>query len=191
MHTRHLSRSLAAALLIGGLATGGAALAADTSSGQRTTTQPRTAEAETPTSTTQEQGLVIEAAGSAHGVDVQVYLYENQRYGNSLQVVLDPEADLIGWTEQAEPFVADGQVDVAVEIDGLPARLTGTVAGTDVTTKVVEPGQDGGEQRVVRGTHTQLDADLSLAYDGVTVPLEEAPAFAFDLEVRSTTLYGR
>jgi hypothetical protein len=187
MHTKHLARTVAAALLIGGLATGGAALAhADTAAPAERGTAGQSA----PTSTQQQTGIVIEASGTHDGHDVLVFLYENAQYGNSLQVVLDPENDVIGWTEQAAPFVVDGQVDVTVTVDGQPARLTGTVAETG-TTRVVEPHQDGGEQIVTRGEHTQLDADLVLEYAGSAIDLDAAPAFAFDLDVRSTTLYGR
>ena len=57
--------------------------------------------------------------------------------------------------------------------------------------KIVEPVQDGGEQIVTRGTHTQLVGDLTLTYDGVTVPLQLDTAFGYDLEVRKVALYGR
>lgn len=188
MHTKHLARTVAAALLIGGLATGGSALAHDDSTAAEK--QERTSRS-APTSTEQQSGIVIEASGAYDGHDVLVFLYENDRYGNSLQVVLDPENDMIGSTERAEPFVVDGQVDVTVTIDGKPARLTGTVARTGTPAKVVEPQQDGGEQIVTRGEHTQLDADLVLEYAGSTIDLHAAPAFAFDLDVRSTSLHGR
>jgi len=188
MHTKHLARTVAAALLIGGLATGGAALAHDDSPAP--TERDRTSQA-TPTSTQVETGIVVEATGSYAGHDVLVLLYENERYGNSLQVVLDPENDVIGWTEQEAPFVVDGRVDTDVTVDGRTARLTGTVVRTGETSKVVDPVQDGGEQIVTRGKHTQLDADLVLEFAGSSIPLEAAPAFAFDLDVRRTTLYGR
>lgn len=187
MRTQHLARTVAAALLIGGLATGGAALAHDGGS----PAEPAPSSPAAPTSTQQEKGMVIEAAGSHDGHDVQVFLYENARYGNSLQVVLDPEQDLIGWTEQTTPFVVDGQVDVTVSVDGQPARLTGTVTESGTATKVLDPRQDGGEQIVTRGTHTQLVTDLVLTWAGSEIDLAAAPAFAFDLDVRSTTLYGR
>lgn len=188
MHAKHLARTVAAALLIGGLATGGAALAHDDTPApekRERTSQP------TPTSTQQQTGIVVEASGAYEGHDALVLLYENDRYGNSLQVVLDPENDVLGWTEQAAPFVVDGRVDVTVMIDGRPARLTGTVVETGRPSRVVEPQQDGGEQIVTRGEQTQLDADLVLEYAGATIDLDAAPAFAFDLDVRSTTLYGR
>lgn len=144
-----------------------------------------------PTSTQQEHGIVMEGTGAADGLEVMATLYENSRYGSSLQVVIgDPELDRIGFIEQAEAFVVDGRLDAEVVVDGKVASVTGTVERSGRPTKVVEPLQDAGEQIVVRGTHTQLAADVTLSYDGIDVPLEFAPAFAFDLETRSTSLYG-
>lgn len=145
----------------------------------------------TPTSVVHESGIVIEAHGEYAGTPVAVYLYENRTYGNSLQVVLDPERDLIGFVEQQAPFVVDGAVDVAVDVQGRSVVLTGTVADSGEAAKDVDPRQDGGEQIITRGTQTRLLADLSLTVDGVDVPLEAAPAFAYDLEVRKVSLYGK
>lgn len=185
MNSKLTLRTLAAGLVIAGLGISGTALA--DSGAERGTDAKSTS---TPVTVENQVGTVIEATGSAAGVDVWLSLYENQLHGNSLQVILgDPELDLIGATEQTAPFVVDGAVDVTVEIDGRPARLTGTV--TEIgTSKMVEPVQDNGEQLVTRSRQTQLGAALTLTYDGVAVPLEAAPAFSYDNEVRRVDLYG-
>lgn len=139
-----------------------------------------------------QQGLVLEGAGVAGGLAAMVTVYENSLHGNSVQVVLgDPEDDRIGFTEGTEPFVVAGVLSVTVQIDGRPAVLSGTVQEVGKPEKVVEPQQDGGEQIVTRGTHTQLLVDGTLTYDGTSVPLEFAPAFAYELEVLKVSLYGR
>lgn len=186
MNSKLTLRTLAAGLVIAGLGVSGTALANDD------TGRPAPAgnTHSTPVTVENQVGKVIEATGSADGLDVSLSLYENQKYGNSLQVVLgDPELDKIGTAEQTEPFVVDGQVDVTVQIDGRPARLTGSVAEIG-TSKLVEPIQDAGEQLVTKSRQTQLSAVLTVTYDGVTVPLEAAPAFAYYNEVRRVALYG-
>lgn len=180
-----------------GLATAGvaAALAATLSGAGISTaaaepTSYSSENAATPTRVETQRGLVLEGTGSVDGLAVTVYVYENSTYGNSLQVVLgDPEEDRIGFLEQAAPFVVDGALDVVVDVAGTPVRLTGTVTPTDQT-KVVEPIQDGGEQLVTRGTHTQLATAIVATIGEASGDLAFAPAFAFDLEVRRVALYG-
>jgi hypothetical protein len=135
----------------------------------------------------QQTGTVVEASGSARGITASVTLYENSAHGNSVQVVLGE--DRIGYAEPAD-LVVDGAVDATVEIDGKPATVTGTLSPSGRPEKLVEPTQDAGEQVVTRGTHTPLVGDLTLTYDGVSVPLHLDTAFAYDLEVRRVALYG-
>lgn len=186
MNSKLTLRTFAAGLVIAGLGVSGTALANDDGGARPAAGNTHS----TPVTVENQVGRVIEATGSADGLDVWLSLYENQKYGNSLQVVLgDPELDLIGAAEQTEAFVVDGQVDVTVTIDGKPGRLTGSV--TEIgTSKMVEPIQDAGEQLVTKSRQTQLAAVLTLTYDGVRVPLEAAPAFAYDNEVRRVALYG-
>ncbi len=192
-----LSGALLAGAAIVGFAGGSGAAALDgavPAAGQDTSLPEvrTTAIAVPPTSTEQQQGIVMEGTGAADGLEVMVTLYENSRYGNSLQVVIgDPELGRIGYVEQSDAFVVDGTLDAEVMVDGKVASLTGTVERTGQPTRTVEPMQDAGEQIVTRGTHTQLATDVALRYDGTDVPVDFAPAFAFDLQTRSTTLYGR
>lgn len=195
MKTITIMRTLAvAAVLTAGIGT----TAAATANEDPATTAPAvvapkadTAAAERPTSVERQTGLLVEAYGEHDGAPVAVYLYENTQYGNSLQVVLDPEQDLIGSIDQKAPFVVDGTVDVTVDVQGRDVVLHGTVADSGESAKEVDPRQDGGEQIITKGTHTALLADLALTIDGVDVALEAAPAFRYDLEVRKVTLYGR
>ena len=180
MRTRFLPRIIVtAALLFGGAAGTGMAVAHS----------PEEQSAATSRTTSERQhGLVLE--GSAPGV--MVFVYENSLHGNSVQVVLgDPDDDRIGYAEQAEPFVVEGVLSATVEIDGQPVTIDGTVSPGGRPTRIVEPMQDGGEQIVTRGTNTPLAVDASLTTAGSSVPLEFAPAFAYDLSVRRVTLYGR
>ena len=134
---------------------------------------------------------MLEGSGEAGGLAVSATVYENDRYGNSVQVVLgNPDDDRIGYAEQEQAFLVDGHLTATVEIEGRAAVLSGTVVPSGRPERLVDPGQDAGEQRVVRGTHTALVTDVVLTYDGITVPLQFSPAFAYDLEVRSVDLYG-
>jgi hypothetical protein len=199
MHTNTTRLVLVATTLVAGLGIAGAAVAQGGENPAQSTTVAdparQTVPAQPPTQNTptveQERGIVLEGSGEADGLAASTTVYENDRYGNSVQVVLgDPDDDRIGYAEQAQPFVVDGHLTATVEIDGRPAVLSGTVVASGRPERLVDPGQDAGEQRVVRGTHTALVTDVTLSYDGTTVPLQFAPAFAYDLEVRTVDLYG-
>lgn len=189
-----LSALALAAVLAGGIGSASGAFAQDgpTTTGSTVAAGPTGAtQAPTRTSVERQNGVVIEAFGEHAGTPVAVYLYENSTYGSSVQVVLDAEQDLIGSLEQPQPFIVGGAVDVALDVQGHDVVLTGTVTESGESARTVDPRQDAGEQIVTRGTRTPLLADLSLTVGGSAVPLEAAPAFAFDLEVRRVTLYGR
>lgn len=191
--TSRLRALVVSAVLAAGLGTATAAFAQDTAAPPApsvTSSATSTSVQRTPTSVEHQGGLVIEGYGQYAGSPVAVYLYENSLYGNSLQVVLDPEQDVIGYVEQQTPFVVDGAVDVNVDVQGRSVRLSGTVTDSGEVAKSVDPFQDAGEQIVTKGSQTRLLANLSLTVDGTTVPLEAAPAFAYDLDVRKVTLYG-
>ena len=198
MHTNTTRLVLVATTLVAGLGIAGAAVA---QGGEPHRTTPETTTVAAPDRPTppaqnrptveQERGIVLEGSGEGGGLAVSATVYENDRYGNSVQVVLgDPDDDRIGYAEQEQPFLVDGHLTASVEIDGRTAVLSGTVVPSGRPERLVDPGQDAGEQRVVRGTHTALVTDVVLTYDGTTVPLQFAPAFAYDLEVRSVDLYG-
>ena len=136
-------------------------------------------------------GTVIEGTADA-GTPVMLFLYENSLHGSSVQVVLgDPEEGQVGALEQADAFIVNGVLDVTVDVDGTPVRFHGTVKASGRPEKLVEPVQDNGEQIVTKGTNTQLATDLTVTVRGTTAPVSVAPAFAFDIESRKVTLYGR
>jgi hypothetical protein len=138
-----------------------------------------------------EIGTVLEGSADA-GTAVAVTLYENNLHGSSLQVVLgDPEDDAIGYVEQEGAFLHDGVLDVTVDVQGTPVRLHGTVSPSGRPARLVDPVQDNGEQIVVKGTNTPLATDVAVTVRGVSAPVQFAPAFTFDLESRTVTLYGR
>jgi len=138
-----------------------------------------------------QRGVVLEGTGSSGGLDVMVTVYDNSLYGSSVQVVLgDPDDDRIGYAEQGTPYVVDGQLNAGVEIEGRVVTLSGAVVETGRPEKLREPLQDGGEQIITRGTHTQLVTDVHLSVGDTVVPVTFAPAFAYDLEVRKVDLYG-
>jgi len=192
----HATRRVASVL-------GGAALAvalgaplagglAATASEPLPTAPSATGDTAEPTTVEHQAGVVLEGTADLGGTPVLVTVYDNSRYGSSIQVVLgDPdEGGHIGYAEQATPYVVDGRLDATVQVDGRPLTLTGTVTPAGRPTRLVEPMQDGGEQLITRGTNTDLVADVNLGYRGDTASVAFAPAFAFDLEVRRVTLYG-
>jgi hypothetical protein len=165
------SRGLAAAgFLVGSLA--GAVSTA--TSAQATAPQWKT-----------ERGHVIECTGDAHGVQVWTSVYENQRYGNTVQVVIGDPDDGNGNSKNSdEKFLVDGVVRASVKVDGKRAVIKGTAERYGARTKVYEEYDDAGYLIKTRGFHRQLETDLVATYAGKTVPLTCDPAFYYDLEVR-------
>jgi hypothetical protein len=132
-----------------------------------------------------ERGIVIECTGEAHGLRVWTSVYENQRYGNTVQVVLgDPDDGNGNSRNSDEKFLVDGVLRASVKVDGTRAVIKGTAERYGARTKVYEEYEDAGFLIKTRGFHRQLETDLVAKYDGKTVPLTCDPAFYYDLEVK-------
>jgi hypothetical protein len=132
-----------------------------------------------------ERGIVIECAGDAHGVQVWTSVYENHRYGNTLQVVIGGPDDGNGNSRQTEDkFLVDGAVKASVKVDGKKAVIKGTAVRYGARSRVYEEYDDAGFLIKTRGFHRQLRTDLVATYAGKVVPLTCAPAFYYDLEVK-------
>lgn len=168
---------VAAGLAAAGLGVAGAAFASVPSehAGPRTTVETQ-------------RGTVLEC----HGEGVQATVYENSKYGNSLVVIVgDPGDDLFGTIERDTPFIVDGRIDETVAVrGGHTATVAGTLAPTGKPNRITEPIQDAGEEIVNQGVNQPLAADLVVTVDGTAITVTCDPAFAFDLEVRRTRLYG-
>jgi len=132
-----------------------------------------------------EHGIVIECSGDAHGVQVWTSVYENQRYGNIVQVVIGgPDAGHGNSRNSDDKFLVDGVVKASVKVDGKRAAVKGTAERYGARSKVYEEFDDAGILIKTRGFHRQLETDLVATYAGKTVPLTCDPAFYYDLEVK-------
>ena len=132
-----------------------------------------------------ERGIVIECTGDKHGVQVWTSVYENQRYGNAVQVVIgDPDDGNGNLRETRETFLVDGVVKASVKVSGRKAVIKGTAERYGARTKVYEEYDDAGYLIKTRGFHRQLRTDLVARYAGKVVPLTCDPAFFYDLEVK-------
>ncbi len=132
-----------------------------------------------------ERGIVIECTGDAHGVQVWTSVYENQRYGNTVQVVIgDPDDGNGNLRETDEKFLVDGAVKASVKVDGKKAVIKGTAVRYGARSRVYEEYGDAGFLIKTRGFHRQLRTDLVATYAGKVVPLTCDPAFYYDLEVK-------
>ena len=112
MHTNTTRLVLVATTLVAGLGIAGAAVAqgGEEQRTARTATvaapDRQTPPAQNRPTVEQERGIVLEGSGEAGGLAVSATVYENDRYGNSVQVVLgNPDDDRIGYTEQEQPFL--------------------------------------------------------------------------------------
>ncbi len=132
-----------------------------------------------------ERGIVLECAGDAHGVQVWTSVYENQRYGNTVQVVVGDPDDGNGNSRQTDDkFVVDGVVRATVKVDGKRALIEGVVKRAGARTKVYDEYEDAGFLIKTRGFHRQLLTDMGARYAGKSVPLACDTAFVYDLEVK-------
>lgn len=141
------------------------------------------------TKTHRERGIVMECRGDLGGAAVYASLYENDRYGNVLQVVLGDPDDGNGRSKRVKrPILADGKVRASITIDGAKARIRGTAAKVGRKRAVHEELDDAGYHVVNQGTHRRLRSDLVLAYRGDVVDLSCDPAFAYALKVTRTPI---
>ncbi len=132
-----------------------------------------------------ERGIVIECAGDAHGVQVWTSVYENQRYGNTVQVVIGGPDDGNGSSRNTDDkFLLDGSVKASVQVNGKKAVIHGTAVRYGARSSVYEEFDDAGFLIKTRGFHRQLRTDLVATYAGKVVPLTCDPAFFYDLEVK-------
>ena len=136
-----------------------------------------------------ERGIVVECQGDAHGVRIWTSVYENHRYGNTVQVVVgDPDDGNGNSRGTDEKFLVDGQLKAWVKVDGKRATIKGTAERYGTRTKVYEEYDDAGFLVKTRGFHRQLRTELVATYAGKTVPLTCDPAFAYNLEVKKIPL---
>ena len=121
-----------------------------------------------PATTERERGIVLDCHGEADGLQAYASIYENQRYGNHLQVVLgDPDDGNGRSKEPKRPFLVDGKVRATITVDGAKAKIRGTAAKVGKKKAVHEVHDDAGYLITVDGTHRRLANDLVLRYDGV------------------------
>ena len=136
------------------------------------------------TTTEREYGILMECSGEADGLQAYASIYENQRYGNHLQVVLgDPDAGNGRSKQATRQFLEDGTVRATITVDGAKARIRGTADRVGKKKPVHEVHDDAGYLITIDGTHRRLATDLVLRYDGAIVPLTCERAFAYDLQV--------
>lgn len=190
MHFLNKTRTLIlGAAVIGATTVGAYAAAGDDGRTDRTTTTGRsTAAPAVPqaagpkTTTTAEHGIVLEGTGSWRGQPVRVFVYENDRHGNSLQIVVgDPDGKhAIAAGEGRDAYVSDGVLNVGLDVDGDLAVVKGTVRESGAPRPATEQHPDGDLVKS-QGTHTPLAVTATFDYRGETVALSFPKAFTFDL----------
>ena len=132
-----------------------------------------------------ERGIVIECTGDAHGIQVWTSVYENQRYGNTVQVVIGDPDDGNGASKNSDDkFLVDGVVNASVKIDGERALIEGAAQRHGARTKLYEAYEDAGFLIKTRGFHRELATEMSARYAGKTIPLACDTAFSYNLEVK-------
>jgi hypothetical protein len=132
-----------------------------------------------------ERGIVIECAGDAHGIQVWTSVYENQRYGNTVQVVIGDPDDGNGASKNSDTkFLVDGVVKASVKVDGKRALIEGAAERRGARTAIYEEYEDAGFLIKTRGFHLRLVTDLGARYAGTSIPLACDTAFYYDLEVK-------
>jgi hypothetical protein len=140
------------------------------------------AQAGEPT-TTNEKGIVLECSGTWRGESVYASLYENNLYGNVIQIVVGDGEGAGGSRETTKPFVEGRQVRGALRLDGSRARVEGTARAVGRRTTVHEEHDDAGQHITIDGTHRRVVSDLAFTWKGKTVPLDCADSFVYNLQV--------
>jgi hypothetical protein len=143
--------------------------------------QTTTADAETE----RQRGVVLECTGAADGLAAYVNLYENDKHGNYVQVILNDDPKLAK-SREPNDVLDHGDVRAVLRIQGHRARVTGTAERVGKRKPVHEEYDDAGNHIVTDGYHRRLASDLVLTYRGASVPLSCAPAFFYSLQVTTT-----
>ncbi len=134
--------------------------------------------------TTHERGIVLECTGSIHGRDVFTSVYENNTFGNVLQVVIGDDGDQVGGSRSdRDGFLDRGRVRAAMKVDGTRALISGSARRVGDRIPVSEELDDAGQHVTSTGFHRSLDTDLRMTWRRATVPLDCATAFAYRLTV--------
>jgi len=140
------------------------------------------------TSTTEHQrGVVLECTGSNRAHSAYVDLYENDKHGNFVQVILDDNPRLAATRTPADIWNA-GEVRTRVTIKGKRARIVGTAPKVGPRHHVHEVNDDAGNHIVSDGFHRRLADDLVLKYDGRRIALACSPSFFYSLDVTTTPI---
>lgn len=189
MRTTRAMRSITlGGVLAGALALGAVQAAGDNAPAAEPKTSASSAQAAvdkdlSKVTTARERGIVLEGTGTWRGQPVAVFVYENQKYGNSLQMVIgDPDGKhATGAGEGRDPYVIDGVLNVGLDVDGDLAVVTGSVTESGDPRPVTESAPDG-ELITTTGTHTPLLVSATFEYRGETVDLNFARAYEYDLE---------
>lgn len=147
------------------------------------------ASAATPT-TEKQHGIVLECTGSAHGLSVYTSLYENDKHGNVVQVILNDDPETAKSREPKLEFLNHGVLKTGITIAGKRASIAGTAERVGAKKHVHEEIDDAGEHIVSDGFHRRLANDLVLTYGRQTVPLDCAPAFYYNLTVTREPIEG-
>lgn len=140
-----------------------------------------------PTKTERERGVVLECTGRAHGLAAYVDLYENDVYGNTVQVILNDNPRTAKTIQPEENFLVHGEISSVLKIKHRRLTITGSAIERGRKTHVHEVHHDAGNRIVADGTHRRLENDLTLAWGSKSVPLTCGPAFAYDLTVKTTS----
>ncbi len=192
MRSTTTTRSLILGAVVAGALTLGAVQMASGDSGPAAEKNPGSSPSSTPNApdkdrpkvkTATERGIVLEGSGTWRGNAVQVFVYENRKYGNSLQILIgDPDdRHTMGSGEGRDPYVIDGVLNVGLDIDGDLAVVKGSVTPNGEPVPAAEEAPDG-ELISATGTHTPLLVKATFAYRGETVRLRFAKAFAYELK---------
>lgn len=197
MRSTTATRSLVLGTVLAGALTLGAVQLASgdsgSSNGQAAGANPGTSQAadggdRASARTIKERGIVLEGTGTWRGQPVRVFVNENHRFGNTLQIVVgDPDGEhAIAAGEGRDPYVIDDVLNVGLEVDGDLAVVKGAVVESGKPRPVTEPAPDG-DLVASNGTRTPLTVTATFSYRGTTVDLRFTRAFAFDLESERST----
>lgn len=142
------------------------------------------------TGTSHERGALLECTGTAGSVPVRANLYQNETFGNFLEVLLnDGTADEAGRSVQADkPFLTGKKVRATTKVAGKRVTITGTAKKTHTVKRIHDVYDDAGLRIVSTGTHRMLAPKLTVTVGDQSGTLSCDNAFLYRLKVVKTSL---
>lgn len=134
--------------------------------------------------TTHELGIVVECTGTIKGRPVYTSLYENNVFGNTIQILIGADGHQVGGSRSTDrDFLENQRIRGVLKVAGKRALVAGAAHRVGHRKAVHDEFDDAGQHITVDGFHRRLHTEATLTWKGATAPLDCPNAFVYDLHV--------